>query len=149
MYIADDNFLICLDNLIGVDREDHTDGNYFLRFTYSAAESEKCFFNKKDKRDNMFRRIVKYLCNESFILHEPDKAEPIDKEKIGYLIEKALLAAYENGEANYVFHAYNGLGEHGEYKNATTAAKECSDAVADLYEALGTGREYLQAKGIE
>jgi len=78
-----------------------------------------------------------------------EKAEPIEKEKVGYLIEKALLAAYENGSAGYLFSVCSGLGKHGEYKNATTAAKKCSDAVEDIYEALGTERKYLKAKSAE
>ena len=149
MYIADDKLVICCDNLIGVEKEDRTISTLYLKYIYPDKTIERCFYNKESERDAMFDFIVKRLCDDRFILQETEKVEPIDKEKIGYLIEKALLAAYENGEASYMFRVCNGLGKHGEYKNATSAAKECGDAVADVYEALGTERKYLQAKSTE
>jgi len=141
MYIADESVVISLDDLRYVARED---GNEILKLCYPEKTHALEFYTAED-RDAMFDFLVKRLVmDDRFIVPMPGKAEQIDKEKIGYLIEKALMAAYENGEASARFADCKGLGKHKEYPNAQTTARKCSAAVEELYKALGTEREYLQ-----
>jgi len=140
MYIADESVVISLDDLRYVARED---GNEILKLCYPEKTHALEFYTAED-RDAMFDFLVKRLVmDDRFIVPMPGKAEQIDKEKIGHLLEHALHVAFKHGAVNSksISSAMSALGE---YSTEPPPWVRDSDAISDLCEYLGIERIYLQ-----